>query len=141
MQTTSEQIRKALRGVWPNIQFVWLQDRIYIMPSISVIEGILLSSGICALRFNGELMDCDDYALLANAHVKRQRIDVSDSLTSEDNFHFSFGEAFGDLVRGQETPHTCNVVLAQEGLFLIEPQTYEYWEPKVGLDNILIVKM
>jgi hypothetical protein len=85
-------------------------------------------------------MDCDDYALLLNAYVKRQRIDISDSLSAEDNFHLAFGEAFGDNVRGGDTPHTLNICVAQEGVFLIEPQTCEYWQP-TNNDSILIAKM
>lgn len=139
MQITSSEIRTILRETWPGIQFIWLQDRTYIKPSIKEIESLLIASGVSKLRFNGELMDCDDYALLANAHVKRSRIDMGDSLSAEESFHYSFGEAFGDHIRGMET-HTANICLAQEGLFLIEPQTYEYWHPTRN-DSILLSKM
>ena len=139
MQITSNEIRTALRGIWPKIQFIWLQDRIYIKPSIKEVEGFIIASEVFKLRFNGELMDCDDYSLLLNAYVKRQRIDMGDTLSAEDNFHLAFGEAFGDEIRGIEN-HTVNICVAQEGVFLIEPQTCEYWQP-TNNDSILLVKM
>jgi len=73
------------------------------------------------------------------AYVKRQRIDMGETLSAEDNFHLAFGEAFGDVIRGIEN-HTTNICVAQEGVFLIEPQTCEYWQP-TNNDSILIVKM
>jgi len=63
MQITSNDIRTALRAIWPKIQFIWLQDRIFIKPSIKDVEGFVIGSEVFKLRFNGELMDCDDYAL------------------------------------------------------------------------------
>ncbi len=140
MQIAASDIRTLLRTIWPDIQFIWMQDRIYVKPSINQVEGFLVDSGVNKLRSNGELMDCDDYALLLNAYIKRTRIDEADDLPPEDNFHFSFGEAFGPIVRGVETPHTLNICVAQEGVFLIEPQTYDYWQPTTN-DSILIVKM
>lgn len=140
-QITSEQIRKVVRAVWPNIGFIWLADTIYLRPPIATIEGLLVASKVHDLKFNGELMDCDDYALQANAFVKRNRIELSDTLPMDENYHLAFGEAFGPMVRGLETPHTLNICVAEEGVFLVEPQTYEYWHPQQGLDEILLMKM
>jgi len=139
MLITSSDIRTILRKVWPEIQFIWLQDKTYVKPLIKDIEDLVIKSEIFKLRFNGELMDCDDYALLENAYVKRRRIDISDSLSANDSFHVTFGEAFGDSIKGLEN-HTLNICIAQEGVFLIEPQTCESWQPTKN-DNILIVKM
>ena len=140
MLISSNDIRTALRGIWPKLQFIWLPDTIYIKPTIKEIEDLIIKSGVFKLRFNGELMDCDDYALLENAYVKRNRIDISDNLPANESYHFAFGEAFGSMVRGLDTPHTLNICIAQEGIFLIEPQTCEYWQPTIN-DNILIIKM
>ena len=135
MQIKASEIREIIKAQWPDIQFVWMQDRFYDKPSIKGIEGLLISSGVAKLRPDGELMDCDDYALLANAYIKKFCID-----TPTAKFQVSFGEAFGTRFRGVDNIHTLNICLAQEGLFLIEPQTYEYWQPSKK-DSILIVKM
>ena len=141
MQKTSNEIRTTLRGIWPNLQFIWMPDGSYMIPKIEELMQIVYVSQISKLRFNGELMDCDEYALLLNASVKRQRIDTSANILAEENFHWSFGEAFGDKFNRLEEPHTLCVCVAQEGIYLIEPQTYEYWVTNPKNDNVLIIKM
>jgi hypothetical protein len=118
-----------------------MQDGFYMLPRIEELMQMVYISQISKLKFNGELMDCDDYSLLLNASIKRQRIDISFDMPAEDSFHWSFGEAFGDKFNRVEELHTICVCAAQEGIYLIEPQTYEYWITNPKNDNVLIIKM
>ena len=141
MITSAETIRSIIRGELPDVQFIWMQDGNYIRPKMEEVVAAAIKSGVNHLRFNGELMDCDDYALLLNASIKRTRIDLGDSLSADGSYHWSFGEAFGIKFNGLEEDHTLCVCVAEEGVFLLEPQTYDYWSPRPGKDSVLIIKM
>ena len=137
MIKTSTELIAQLRDLWPDIQFNWLADRGYEIPLIAEIESLLPDSGISSIRFNGELMDCDDYALLLNAWIKRYRIENF----SNENHHWAFGEVFCSRVNRVDYLHSLNICVAQEGVFLIEPQTYEVRLGHPIKDQVLLVKI
>jgi len=141
MQISAEDLRAKFKTTWPEIKFVWMQDGFYMLPKIEELMQMVYLSQISKLKFNGELMDCDDYSLLLNASIKRQRIDISFDMPAEDSFHWAFGEAFGDKFNRVDETHTLCICAAQEGIYLIEPQTYEYWITNPKNDNVLIIKM
>jgi hypothetical protein len=141
MLKTSAEVIGVIRGVWPGIQFNWLPDGTYLLPKLAEVEALVVQSRVAAIQFNGELMDCDDYALLLHSFVKRHRISLSESLSAAESYHWAFGEAFGRKLNRIETPHSVNIFLAEEGLYLLEPQTYETWKASAANDDVLIVKM
>ena len=141
MKVSASSLRKEIRSIWPGVQFIWMPDKFYIKPKIEEIKELLSLSEVAKMRFDGELVDCDDYSLLLNAFMKKYRIDHSEKLTGFNSFHWSFGEAFGTKVNRVETHHTLNLCIAVEGMFLVEPQTYEVREASNNNDSILIVKM
>jgi hypothetical protein len=141
MIISAEAIREIVRSTCPSVQFIWMQDGFYVQPKLSDALAAATASGIAHLRFNGELMDCDDYALLLNAYMKKRRIDLGDSIPASESFHWAFGEAFGNRFNGLDEEHTLNIMLAEDGLLLLEPQTYVHWTPTQNKDSVLIVKM
>jgi hypothetical protein len=141
MMTTSKEIIAMLREDWPEIQINWLADARFVLPSIEEVEKLLPLSKVRNLRFDGELADCDDYALELHAWVKRYRRGLSDSLPPGERYHWAFGEVLGTCFRGVEQIHSINICVAEEGIFFIEPQTYEVWKGSPQRDNPLMIKM
>ena len=137
MQQTSKNVIKLIRTLWPGLQLAWVPDTEYVIPSIADVQASIESSGINKLRFNGELMDCDDYALQLHAWIKMDRI----LHAPQEEFHWAFGEAFGNMFRRVEEIHTLNICVAIEGVYLIEPQTYDIWKADPKEDNVFTIKM
>ncbi len=135
-KVSANDIRVRLRNLWPAVGFLWLPDEIYTPPAIDEVVSILPFSGVAKKKFDGELFDCDDYSLSMNAFVHEYRRTQQGA-----NYQWSFGEVFGTKFRRVEQPHTINICVAIEGVFFIEPQTYEIWPGSRENDQPLIIKI
>lgn len=137
MIATSAEIRAAIRELWPDIQKgrLWLPDGTYERPKIEDAISALEVSGIRSIEKNGEVWDCDDYALAANYFIKRR----VQAIRSE--HPWAFGEAFCSKLKGREMAHTLNILYAPDGIWLIEPQGYHHWHADRRLDHVETVKM
>jgi hypothetical protein len=141
MKLDTKTIREKFHQVFPNLQFVWAPDLFYMIPGIEELMQLVIATKVAAMRSDGELIDCDDYALQANAKIKEQRIGMANSLSPDESYHWAFGEAFGDKFNRLELEHTLCICCAQQGVFIIEPQTYDYWLADSKNDNALIIKL
>lgn len=136
MNKTSSELRGLLRGIWPGIQIVWMPDTVYTIPTISEVEKAIVLSGVAKKKFDGELWDCDDYSLSLNAFIKEMQRTKEGA-----QYHWAFGEVFGTKFRRVDELHTINICVAEEGIYFIEPQTYDIWQGESVADNPLMVKM
>jgi hypothetical protein len=134
-------LRVAMRKVLPAIQFIWTQSTTYIVPTTAELEAALVESKVHDIRFDGELADCDYYSLQLNARLKAARAALSDQLPMDERYPWAFGECSGNLINRLEVQHTLNICLTQEGLVLVEPQTYDIWTPTPATDSIQIAKV
>ena len=129
MLITSKQIKKRLFRLFPELTVPWLRDEAYELPSLEQVKEFLKRSKVNEYHFVDEVFDCDDFALQLHAEVKRE-------------FHWAFGEAFGDRFNGEEKLHNSNIFMADNyEIYLVEPQTDKIWLAVRGQDNILIVGM
>lgn len=135
MTTSASNIRAAIRELWPRIALLWLPDGTYERPAIADVIAALQASGVATIEKRGELWDCDDYALAANYQIKRH------CLANGVENPWAFGECFCSKLKGREVNHTLNILHAQNGLWLIEPQGYHHWLASKERDNVETVKM
>ena len=135
MVATSAEIRKAIRELWPNVELLWLPDGTYERIEIELLIVMLKGSDVAEIARQGEIFDCDDYALLANAYIKRKQIGLSYG------HPIAFGECFASRLKGRDMAHSLNIAYCIDGLWLIEPQGWHYWQANKERDNVHTVKM
>jgi hypothetical protein len=135
MIATSADIRNAIRHIWPDVDLLWLPDGTYERLPIDDLIDILLTSDVDSLPRRGEVFDCDDYALLANAHIKRKQLDMVI------DHPVAFGEAFASKLKGREMNHSLNIAYCPDGLWMIEPQGWAHWMADKERDHVHTVKM
>lgn len=126
---TATQIRAMLREIWPDLKEIWCFDQNYQFPTGEDVARALKVSGVNFEKQEGEVFDCDDYALQLHAEIKRKRMG------------WAFGEAFGSKIRGWPRYHVLNICCTMSGVLLIEPKTDEMWQPNPTADNLLFVRM
>ena len=135
MIASASDIRKALRAMWPDVGLLWLPDGIYERPEIGWLVELLKTSDVAALQRRGEVFDCDDFALCANAFLKRKQLE-----TVFEN-PLAFGEVFCSKLKGREMNHSLNIAYCTDALWLIEPQGWNHWKADKEKDHVETVKM
>jgi len=128
-----KEIIKSIRKMWPKIYLPWLPDSKYFITDINTVIESLMKSGVKDYENQGEVFDCDDFALQANAYIKRNE--------RSDGVPWAFGEALGDKYKGREMIHTLNICYTTDGFYFIEPQGYYFWKADSNNDNVLMVKI
>jgi len=126
----ASEIKRILFKVFPKLEVPWCRDSDYGLPTIQQVKDFLEENDVNQYHFKEETFDCDDFALQLHAEVKRQ-------------YHWAFGECFGDKIKGVEKLHNLNFFIAADDRqgYLVEPQTDEIWKAEIGRDNILIIGM
>jgi hypothetical protein len=130
----SRRIRQSLKDVWPELQFIWLFDRRYICPThdelIKVIDKVWTRQ-----KSRGELVDCDEQALFLHSDVKKHLA------KTDTDYTWAFGEVALTMSNGWPGPHSQNICVTKEGIYLIEPQTKEIWKAHKRDDEPYWVRM
>ena len=135
MIASASDIRKMLRAIWPDVGLLWLPDGIYERPEIDWLIELLKTSDVAALERRGEVFDCDDFALCADAFIKRKQLDLAL------DHPLAFGEVFVTKLKGREMDHSLNIAYCIDGLWLIEPQGWNHWKAAKEKDHVETVKM
>lgn len=93
-----------------------IADSYYFSVPLAVIEEILANNSINRMEYINESRDCDDFALMLAGHFSQA---------------YSPHPAIG-IIHGMcgINGHAWNAVLADEGIYYIEPQTDEIARPK-----------
>ena len=92
--------------------------------------ALAAQSGVKETPMRGEAFDCDDYALQLHAFVKRHA-----------SVLWAFGEATGSRFKNIHEPHTLNICWAEDGVYLLEPQTYAIWTADPKHDWVMAIKL
>jgi len=124
---TSEHTRMVLKAKWTNLKFIWLTDPAYIIMEFDNLVTVVKACSVRHFSANGEIWDCDNYALQLHAKVQLYQYDLVkkgvDMLNS-----WAFGECIG-IEDGIFTSgvHAINVAITDKGIALIEPQEDLVW--------------
>lgn len=134
---SAAELRQKIRGMWPEVALLWLPDGLYECQKLDTVLAVLERSGVSTLIRRGEAFDCDDYALLANAWVKRH---VYDSGSARP---WAFGECFGTQFKGREMDHSVNILVADDGqIWLMYAEGgWKHWRAERNEDTVHTVKM
>ena len=128
MILTSKQIKERLFEHWPKLPHVWLLSKQYYVPTSAEIKQIVSESDVRGILYRRGLMECENYAWFLHSDVKRWGV--------RNNFEapIAFGFALGTRIESSRDPvHAVNFCVTREGVYLIEPQTYQIISPVKGI--------
>jgi len=133
---SSGEIRNRLETSCPKAKFIWLVDQsYYVFRDENELRDILVKASIVDEEFVKNKFDCDDFALILHANVKRQGREL------DGNSNYAFGETFVSKRSGIKEPHNLNICLVVDDTYLVEPQTNEFWKMDKKKDTPLLIKM
>jgi hypothetical protein len=143
MKITSTVVSDELRTIWPSIYLPWLTDREYIAPTLQEVIDAVERCSVASLKTIDAISECEDFSEILAARIKMARIEKAqaDLLKQEELFNWAFGIAFGDMFKAWREYHYLNIFRSEEGLYLLEPQTHEFWKPNAAEDNVILVKI
>ena len=134
MVIKSKDIRKRLRGVWPKLKHIWCDDPAYETLTTSEVDTLLEDSEVETRIFVDKKNECEEFALFLMCDFKDMNI-RSDSTTHS----WAFGVVRARKHRGLAFAHKLNIFLTDDKVYLLEPQTDEYWEADPKEDEIYFV--
>ena len=136
MILSSGEIRNKIETSCKEAKFIWLVDQsYYVFENENELREILDKASITNEPFIQNKFDCDDFALLLHANVKRQGRELNG------NSNYAFGETFVNKRSGIKEPHNLNICLVGDDTYLVEPQTNEFWKMDKKKDTPLLIKM
>jgi len=136
MILSSGEIRNKIETSCKEAKFIWLVDQsYYVFENENELREILDKASITNEPFIQNKFDCDDFALLLHANVKRQGRELNG------NSNYAFGETFVNKRSGIKEPHNLNICLVVDDTYLVEPQTNEFWKMDKKKDTPLLIKM
>jgi hypothetical protein len=143
MKISSTIISDEIRNLWPNIYLPWLTDREYIAPKLQEVMEAVERCSVASLKTIDNISECEDFAEILAARIKEERIEKAqaDLLPKEELLNWAFGFAFGDKFNAWQDYHYLNIFRVEEGLYLLEPQTHNYWKPTSADDNVIVAKI
>jgi len=139
---SDKKLRQMLSDQCPDVRFIWLTDREYILPQLSQVKQYLEQSKVIKMKFIDDIQDCDDFALQLHAECKRIRGTMVElgQIPREEWKPWSVGECFGIKFKGVKKSHNLNIAACEEGVYLIEPQTKDIWAINPQRDTVLLVR-
>lgn len=141
MLRTSEELERRAKRIWPNLYHKWLSDRVYWSPSYEDFANVVAAQDVRDLPFREKYCECEEFARLLHSSVSRHLIDEANvqlaaglDLPDRLAYSWAFGRAkgmnFPQVAKGKS--HDLIVVDLEEGIRLLEPQTYQIWEPGIS---------
>jgi hypothetical protein len=130
----SKEIRKRLRAVWPKLRHIWCDDSIYETLSTSQVDALLLDSAVENNTYIDIKNECEEFALFLLCESKKANI-----LQESVGYSWVFGVARARKHKGFFFAHKLNIFLTDNKVYLVEPQTDEYWEADPKNDDIYFV--
>ena len=139
----SKTIRKNIAEIWPDLQFIVLSDPQWKVPQITDVAKFLINAKTPERQFVPNLFACEEYAVSLLAEVRQHHVQQAlvEGWPEKEQRNWPLGIVFGSMFQGQPREHWLNVCVCHEGVYIIEPQTAEYWLATPANDNILFLFM
>jgi hypothetical protein len=130
MIKTVEEIRKDLFKIWPNFPAanIWLPSGPYEILPLEEIKRLALKSDVSTIQFRANVMECEKFAIFFYSAFHRHAINEyahTPALGFVTGIHI---ESTAENIFASSDVHTCNIVFADEGVFLFEPQSNRFFE-------------
>ena len=89
-----------------------------------------------------KLSECEDFALLLAAAVRKSRIEIADLLPVEERINWAFGFCGMSKYRGIPFNHTVCFSITDDGLYLFDAQFNDVgWKPIEEKDKVYAIFM
>jgi hypothetical protein len=139
----SAEVRKAVKTYDPKFKFMVLSDPEWCRPDAEEMQAMVREVAVDRMGFVHHLFECEEFALALVTAIRGRRADLAESgkLPREQWRNWPLGIVVGTHFRGQRVDHWINICLTREGLYLIEPQTGETWQPKPTEDKFYFLLM
>ena len=134
MEIKTKEIRKRLRDVWPKLRHIWCDDPVYETVNTETVDTLLSDSSVERNSYIDMKSECEEFALFLMCDSKKANI-----LDNSAKHSWAFGTARARKNRGMEFYHKLNIFLTDNKIYLVEPQTDEYWEADPDNDDIYFV--
>ncbi|MCK9597414.1 MAG: hypothetical protein M0R06_00160 [Sphaerochaeta sp.] len=136
MIITSEALRKALKKIWPDLEFMLLSDPEWDSPTRKELEDFI--SRVQKPGRVDHVWECEEYAFNLMVEQRREHSKVS----SKDDYNWPLGAAWVDKYRGEDLNHVVNICLTSDkGIILADHQADAIWIPDSSGDNVYSVIM
>lgn len=119
-------VRSRLQEAFPEAA-IFVADREYHYPTKRDIEWLLSDSSFEVYKYLKSVFDCDDYCLMLHAFVRQEQY------KEKWEKPWAFGEIWSRT-------HAYNVVVSEDEILCIEPQTDAIWTVRADPD-IWFVRM
>ena len=139
---TSKKIRNLFRAKWPGLKVMWITDREYIVPKINHVRKMVKKCSVAHLPRMRKLSECEEYALLLAAAIRKSRIEVADLFPPEERMNWAFGFCGLSKYRGSTFNHTVCFAITDVGLYMFDAQIDdEGWKASDENDKVYAIFM
>lgn len=122
VKITSKKIRNLFRAHWLEVGTLWITDKEYMVPNLKDVRKMISKVTVANLPHNESLNECEDYALLLMAAVRRYRIEFMDLIPEEEQLNWAFGICGLRKYRGLKYNHTVCFCVTNAGLYMFDAQ-------------------
>ena len=141
----SKNIRTILKNNWPNLKFIWPTDSQYIVMDFDELKDVVKKCSVRGFSSDGELWDCDNYALQLHAKVQSHQYKLNKQKNLKMKNSWAFGECIGlnnneSLFQMGNPPHAINIAITNNGIALIEPKDDSVWVAGKNEMSLFFVK-
>ena len=125
----SSEIKKQLLRHWPRLKHLWMTAREYHLPELEEIKDIVGRQEVRNIPFRKNVFECEGYARALHSAVEQHW--AKNMVWSAP---VAFGLCLGPRVETSIDPvHALNITITTEGVYLVEPQTYQVFKPKLNI--------
>ena len=139
----SRVLREKISEVWPELQFIVLSDSEWKVPHIEQVAKFLANAKTPGRPFIPKLFACEEYSISMMAEVRQLHAQqaLNENWPEGERRNWPFGIVAGTKFKGEPINHWLNVCVCHEGIYILEPQTGEYWLATPANDDIFFLFM
>ena len=143
MIITSDDIRKRIANLWPDIDMVLLTDRLYLIPKLRDYVDIIKKHSVKDLQFVPNIRECEEFSAKIVSDIRNGRAEkvLSNEINKDEMFNYCIGIAMGWKFKYYNNPHTLVIFLTTDEVYFLDPQTDRFWEADPNNDDVFFIGM
>ena len=140
---SAKELKHKFLDQFPTLGFQGVRSESFWMPTLESLKEALELTEVDRQIFLPDVRDCDFFSLALNFRIKELIAAKAEhgEIPRDEWMPWAFGEAFCIKTKGQQGSHSLNVCMTTRGIYLIEPQTDQIWQPDKDDDLVLLIWM
>lgn len=143
MKISADDVTKEIQKIWTGLDYIWLWDTVFWKGTKFQVEKLMESSNVKTMDFIPEFNDCDNFAAQFKEEVRRIRYFSwkQGNLPKDQRYPFAIFIVAGTMFREISKNHVANLVLLQEGIFIVDmtPGERRMWKASKENDDLYFV--